>query len=79
MITAQDILDIYIHMRETNTNISDEALDFMKNTCLAKLSNSAQTYVCTDFEISLNDMKMRKKNIKQPPNGSIFLITIEDR
>lgn len=37
MVTEKDIIDMYVHLRRTNMSIPDEALDFMKETCLEKL------------------------------------------
>ena len=43
------------------------------------LGNKSESYDCTDFNLSFNDIKMRKKEVKQPSNGSIFRVTISDR
>jgi len=37
MITKDDIINAYVHLRKTNFSISDEALDFIKNSALEKL------------------------------------------
>ena len=79
MVTREDIIEMYTHLRKTNSSISDEALDFMKNICIAKIESKTEVYVCTDFEVTLSDMKGRTKNVKQPPNGSIFQIEISNR
>jgi hypothetical protein len=79
MVTNKDIFDMYAHLRKTNTSIPDEVLDFMKDVCLKELSGEKEIYVCTDFELSYNDMRMRNKNIERKPNGSIFIIEISSR
>ena len=79
MVTKDDILNMYSHLRETNSSISDEALDFMKNVCLAKIENKIDVYVCTDFNLTLSDMGMRTKKVIQPPNGEIHQIEISSR
>ena len=79
MVTKKDVMDMYAHLRTTNSNISDEALDFMKEVCLAKISKDTETYICTDFDIKLNDIKQLQRKIKQEPNGSIFTIQISKR
>ncbi len=35
--TKSEVIDAYTHLRETNTSISDETLDFMKNVSLQAL------------------------------------------
>lgn len=40
MITKQQILDAYIHLRTTNQSIPTEVLDFIKQTCFQKLDNA---------------------------------------
>ena len=79
MVTKDNIIDMYIHLRKTNMSIPDEALEFMKNVCLSKLENKTEVHICTDFNISLNDMKMRNKKVEQPPNGNIYQIEISNR
>ena len=79
MITNQNILDMYVYLRKTNSSISDEALDFMKNTCLSALAEKSETIICTDFTIECNDIKGRLQKRIQPPIGSIFTIQITDR
>lgn len=37
MVTKQHIMDMYVHLRKTNSSIPDEALEFMKDVCLEKL------------------------------------------
>jgi len=79
MVTEKQILDMYVHLRKTNSSIPDEALDFMKETCLAKLNENTEIFVCTDFNLILNDMKMRQKKITQLPTAEIFTIQISKR
>lgn len=38
MITEKDINDMYLHLRKTNQDIPDEALEFMKIACMDKLA-----------------------------------------
>lgn len=79
MVTNQDILDMYVHLRKKNSSISDEALDFMKDICLSALAEKSETIICTDFTIECNDIKGRLQKRTQPPIGSIFTIKITDR
>jgi len=37
MVTEKNIIDAYLHLRETNNSIPDETLNFIKDTCLEKL------------------------------------------
>ena len=46
MITEQDIRDMYLHLRKTNTNIPDEALGFMKDVCMQKIKEN----IIAEFE-----------------------------
>jgi len=79
MTTKKDIMDMWAFLRKENMSIPDEALDFMKETCLSALDGKSESYVCTDFKLSLNDMKMRTQKVVQPANGSIFTVTISSR
>lgn len=79
MTTKDDVIEMYTHLRKTNCSIPDEALEFMKNVCLSKLDNKTEVYVCTDFELTICDMKMRNQKVKQPPNGDIYQIEISSR
>ncbi len=42
MITRDDIINAYVHLRKTNCSISDEALDFIKNSALEKLKEISE-------------------------------------
>lgn len=42
MITKDDIINAYVHLRKTNCSISDEALDFIKNSALEKLKEISE-------------------------------------
>lgn len=42
MITKDDIVNAYVHLRKTNFSISDEALDFIKNSALEKLKEISE-------------------------------------
>ena len=79
MITPKNILDMYVHLRTTNNSIPDEVLDFMKETCLARLSEDTKTYVCTDFELEFNNMCLETKKISQEPTAEIFTIQVSRR
>jgi hypothetical protein len=46
MVTEKDIRDMYIHLRKTNNTISDEALNFMKHTCLKALEVNTKDKSC---------------------------------
>lgn len=72
MVTKKDITDMYVHLRKTNQSISDEALEFMKATCMKAIEETTESHTCTDFAIYFSDMKMRSKKVIQPPNGTIF-------
>jgi hypothetical protein len=79
MITTQDVMDMYVHLRKTNMSIPDEALGFMKDTCLSALSDKSEQIICTDFKLEATDMKGRTQKRDQPPIGAIFTVTITDR
>jgi len=79
MIKKTDILDIYTYLKTAKTDIPDNVIEFMKETCLSELEKEAEVYVCTDFNLSLTDMKMRKKKIIQSPNGEIYTVKITRR
>lgn len=58
MITEQHIIDAYLHLRETNTTLPDEVLDFMKRASLEKLRELAQD---DEDSIDAKKEKMFKK------------------
>ena len=75
MITEQNILDMYTHLRTTNTSIPNEVIDFMKKTCLETVNKDTETYVGIDFDLKVNDTQF-KKRITQRMNGHTYKIQI---
>lgn len=49
MTTEKDIQDMYLHLRSTNQSIPDEALEFMKQTCLEALKSHSFTSTALPF------------------------------
>lgn len=77
MINKKDIIKAYVQLRKTN--ISPETLEFIRETCLAKLSEKSEVHVCTDFTLKFSDMRFREEKIIQRPTGDIFTIQITSR
>jgi len=50
-MTEQNIIDMYVHLRNTNMSIPSEALDEMKGVCLDSLK-SKTCESCEYYEVS---------------------------
>lgn len=67
MVTKNDIIDAYVHLRKTNCSISDEALDFIKLASLEKLAiiNEKEKDAQVDASVKLLENKFGKKSIQE--------------
>ena len=58
MTTKQHIIDMYLHLRSTNQSIPDEALEFMKRTCMEALDRET-------IEIPTEKMDFKKRDLRE--------------